>query len=759
MGPSTIRLLGIFLLIAGPGTTALLAKEPVPEKFFQAYYLEHEAGDFEAAGKLYAEVADDSRVDKAVRERAANRAAACQEELASRDFARLMPPTALAYLELSRPGDRVSKLLDQLGLLRHANLAFREAERRVAISPVLVKEVLGLGGAAVAITGVDLKGQKPAGVIVVHPGNLEAIRGLVESALPAAAEAVEPIGGFATFNVENEALVTLTARLIIIGSDRGQNEAVVERLAGREKSSLADNEALREMSGDRGDSLLTFFINAKPIMPMLQGLIAAQASQNPEIAMAQAVLDPASFHSLIGRMAIGDDGLGLEIALRLDEGHRNLAFHFLRSSPINPDTLAGIPDGAAAVLVGALNDPGSRYSSRPAGAEPAPVTLMDLGREVFANITTYALFVLPSDDPAPSGPPIPDVGLVMTVNDPAKSEALWTQMLGIAHLASGGKGLVVEPTKLEGVPVRGYQMPEGLTLHFAAAGNDVMIATKESVIARAIAARKNNRSITDDQAFAAAMKSIGEHTTQAVLVHAGRLSDIAKRFVPAQDLAEAAPIMQALSNTVAALTITHSNNAFRLALSVSGMPNVGDFVARELTQQAAYAARGERIAKLIQVGDWREAQKAVAAAMEESPGNLGLLERRFTIEAIGLQDHASALRTADDLFERQSGNATWLNNFAWNLLTKKSYERKYDDVALRFSRRSNELTSFENWIFLDTLALATSRTGDVNEAVELQTQALALCGSCSGRGELEGRLAQFEQEQQSSVMTQASDAR
>ena len=87
-----------------------------------------------------------------------------------------------------------------------------------------------------------------------------------------------------------------------------------------------------------------------------------------------------------------------------------------------------------------------------------------------------------------------------------------------------------------------------------------------------------------------------------------------------------------------------------------------------------------------------------------------------------------------------------LNSFAWALLTEDQYadSGEYDKLALRVSARSNELTDHKNWMFVDTLALARFRTGDVDEAVELEKKAIKLCGSCGGLGELKEVLARFE---------------
>ena len=158
---------------------------PGDQRFYEAYFLERAEGDCSAAADLYKEVASNRRADDELRERAKARLIACREELASTDLAKLMPPDALVYFELNRPGEQVVKLLEKLGLLAGTDRVASEGNKRIAIGPELVSEVLGIRGAAVAITGFDPRKGAPSGVLVFHPGKLEVIRGLIETGLAA----------------------------------------------------------------------------------------------------------------------------------------------------------------------------------------------------------------------------------------------------------------------------------------------------------------------------------------------------------------------------------------------------------------------------------------------------------------------------------------------------------------------------------------------------------------------------------------------
>jgi hypothetical protein len=98
------------------------------------------------------------------------------------------------------------------------------------------------------------------------------------------------------------------------------------------------------------------------------------------------------------------------------------------------------------------------------------------------------------------------------------------------------------------------------------------------------------------------------------------------------------------------------------------------------------------------------------------------------------------------MFEHLRDDAQALNNFAWGLLTEEKYGHQYNDVALRFSRRSNELTEHENWAYVDTLALAEFETGNAHKAIELEEKAIELSRRSGGGGVagLEKALARFQ---------------
>lgn len=716
------------------------------EKFYQAYYLEHSGGDLTQAAKLYEEVAADARADKELRAQAEARLAGCREELATTDFARMMPGHAMAYFELRQPGERVEALLGELGLLTDPKWLPEKGAKQVAISPTLVREAMGIRGAAVAVTGFDPFKMVPSGVLVFHPGDVAVMRGMIETALPSAANAVEPISGYATYDVEGKALITLTSKLVIVSSSRDDIEGVLRRVSGKEKTSLADNKTALMSETDSGDTLMRFFVNTKVVMPVVTGMLSMSGEAPQEFAMAQALLDLNSLQSISGRLDVGAGGLGLQFDLRLDKGHHNLVYNLLRSPAINKETLKCVPDGVAAFTIGSFNEAVSRYGSAGSGdGKTAPiVTLLDFGREIFANITSYAIFVMPPDGAAgPKGLPIPDGGLVFTVNDPAKSEALWTQMLGLAMMATGASGMEGGKQEIDGVAVRTYLFTNGPTVHFATAGNDVVITTNAPTMQRVLSAKRQGKSVMADKAFEAMLSQVTDASTDGVFVHAGRCAEIGRPFMSVDDRKEMEPVLKALSNTTAAFTLDHSDELFRMALRIRGVPNVREIVTAKLMEEQRREEQQSQLTNAIQAKKWDEVLAVVDQQLQEGGDAGELLQIKFKVLAKHKKDRAEALKAGEAFFAKAGDNAAALNGVAWDILTDKKYGDDFRDLALKLSLRSNELSEHENWRHLDTLALAKFETGDAAAAVALEKKAIELCDG-KGGSDLRNTLARFE---------------
>lgn len=734
------NLLIAMTLLVVTSTADTARAESGRDKFYRAHYLEHVEGDFAAASKLYEAAVKDGKLDAQLKARSRTGLASCREALATGNFAKLMPPDALVYAELRAPGKQLRSLLDQLGLLADTN-ASSDGGPRVAISPKLISELLGIRGLAVAVTGFDPQAGMPKGVAIFDHGDLEVVRALVETGLSAGGKPTDPIGGFATYVIEDKAFVTLTNRLVVAATDRALIEGVVQRLSGDIKSSLASNGAVSEFDGPRDDDLLFFFVNAKSVIPMIRGMIGPSR----EAAIAQAMLDLDSMKSLTGRIGIADDGVSGEFALNLDENHRSMVFNLLRTPFVGRDVLEYIPEGVAAFTVGALNEAPSRYKSGTSSPNQAPtLTFLDFGREIFANIVGFSVFALPPDgNKSNGGSPIPDIAAVMTVMDPSKSEALWTSILGVAALVTGAETTEGSPVEIAGVRVRTYELQGVGSVYFGTQDNAVLVASTKTAMSQAIHAKRSKRSVFGDSAFAKSIKSIGSETTKATFIHAGRTAQIVKRFMSESEAREIQPFVGLLAKTVISLVVDHSGESFRLSGRVSGIPRIGPMVSRLVAAQHQKHARESQLRRAMSEDRWEDALAAVETALSGGGNERKLLQTKFRILAVGMKDREAAARCIDAIIDTDKNDATALNNFAWALLTESRYKGQFSEMALRVSEQSNQTTDHENWMFLDTLALAKFETGDVEAAVSFQKKAIELAGTLRN-DELTATLVRFE---------------
>ena len=703
-------------------TFARSSAPPADEKdFYRAYYLEHEAGDAEAAHALYARVAADRSVDAALRAKAERFAAALAEDLAAADLRRLVPRDAILYAELSRPGEQLSLLLDQLGLLGRV-----QETGGFGVSPLLVDSLLGMRGAAVAVTELGPGGQ-PGGVLLLHPGDLDVVRGLIETALPAAGQAVEPIGGFGTWSVEGEVFVTLTERLVVASPDRGQIEGVLARVQGRGGPSLADNEALASVLR-RNEGLFSFCLNAEPVLPMIQGMLAQEAANDPELAMMMGFLDIQSLRSVSGHLGVDAEGVDLELALELAEGHRNLAFNLLRMPQVERDTLAGIPAGAAFFVALGLNPEGGVAPiQRDAAGQPV-VSFMDFGRELFGNLVDVTVVGMP---PGHSGTsPIPDVAVQLRVNDVERSHALWRFALGTAGGASGGgpaqavqlAGHAVERHTLGGVPV-----------YLAAGQGRVVLSPSKSAMERALEGPA--RSILEDPVYATDIQRVQAGHTVVAMANPGRCIDFAAGLMGRPD-PQMESIGQLLQETVVTIGIEHTDTRLALKARVSNVPDVSGLVAEAIG--ASQGGRSYDVARL-------EPAAAPAALAPTNVGAGDLTALRSEFERLAAQGHhEDAKKPLYKVVELAKEDSMYLNNLAWVLLTEDEYGGRYLGEATKISERSNELAEYKNWYALDTLALARFLGGQTQEAVRLQRSALNLAGNDPQAGEVRKALERYE---------------
>jgi len=706
------------------------------DAFHRAYYLEHEATDLEGALDLYKKIAGDRSVSDDLRGKARSAGLAVAEELAAADMTRLVPAETLLFIEIARPGERVAELLSQLGLLQTQT-------GDIGVSPLLLQGALGLRGAAAAVTSIDPGGGPPNGVLILHPGDVDVVRGLIETVLPMGGVPQQAIGGHPTWSIEGQVFITLTKRLAIASPDPSLIAGVIDRLAGG-GTSLADSAAMQDALEMRGDDLLFFCVNAEPLMPMLMQGLEAEAEHDQEAAMALTFLDPESLRSFAGRIGIDDEGIAVDLALQLHEGHQNLAFNLLRMPNIGAETLRLVPNESAFFVAAALNDFAPRESS--GDAEPI-VTAMDFGREVFGNIADITLFGMPPQDRAAAGQgALPDVCAVIRVNDPARSRALWNFVLGLAsQSAPGGGAPEGRSVTVAGQPAELFQV-NGVPLYLMTQGHEMYVSPSSSALERALAARASGNSVLDDDVLARSLGHVdGRHTACLVAVP-GRLARMGEPHMGDQERREVMPIAQLLDESIVSLTIEHSATRLGVSLRALNLPDVSGMVRQLIESEhrvASAAGSPVHVHGLLASADGTVVPASGLVAASDVPDS-GQLRARFE-ELNGRGDKAASLLAARALTASLGEDATALNDLAWNLLTEDRFDGKYTDFAFETAQRAVEMSEGRSWYFLDTLAHAHYARGELEAAVAVQRKAIEIGKEDSRIGEARAALERFEE--------------
>jgi hypothetical protein len=569
----------------------------------KGFYLQVHEGDLAGAAAAFERVVSDSAAPAAMRSEAQTRLAQCREDLASADLARLMPPDAIAYLELNRPGDQIARLAKMLGLVRQPGAESAVGTEGQAapgiplgnglvfpanftLSPALVAELKKFRGAAVAITGLDerLKGI-PEGVLVIHPGDSDLVRGLLETGVQVI-EPAKPIGAFKTYRFKDdhhEFWITVTARLLIAGTKREAVAATVERLGNPKAKSLAARPAFQALEADRRTGLLFAFVDGHEMARRLRPLMKGQ-----EAAIVGTVLDLDHLESLTLTAGVTDDSVRVVARMNLMPGHHNLAYNLIRTPPFTRRSLGSVPRGAAGVVLLGLNP----ATPTPAGNSPTKkdgpvqITGMDLGREIFANVEEVAFFVLPPAADRPTAhSPVPEMAAVFAVKDADKSEAIWNQILTLAALF-GVRDSHSHEVKIDGTVGKQYQFPGMPPLVVLRAADRALIVGTEGAATAALHASRGHESILTDEAYRKLLARLTPNSSKAVLVDAGRAAQIAREFSGDRDTSEMRLVGAILKDLRLSLVTDEAPNCLTLSIEATGLPDVPSVIQMYGSQMA-----------------------------------------------------------------------------------------------------------------------------------------------------------------------------
>ena len=591
MARAIITRKALFVFIAALSfASAAAAEDPAEAAFRRGHYLQTYKHDLAGAAAAYKEVVDRAGVPGPLQADARLRLAQCQEDLATADFARLMPPDVIAYAEVSSPGEHLVKLARMMGLVREQPAGTAGAKPEATplgqgayfpddftLSPALLSALATFRGAAAAVTELDPQG-KPDGLLVVHPGDADLLRGMLETAVQFA-EPAESIGGFKTYRIHGQVWAVVTTRLFLVSRTRDQVAAAVARLGNPAAASLADQEPIRQLKSDRDGALLFAVIDGPRAAEQVNRHLHGQEGQ-----VARAVLDLNHIRSVSVVVRTTAEGLSLEARLDLMEGHENLLYGLIRTAPCNRQSLQYVPGGAAAVMLLGLNPAGPATADREGSRGiREPLSLMDIGREFFDNLEEIAVFVAPSVAKADAScPPIPDIGLVLVAKDAARSQALWTQLLSLPTTFVPGAAMSGD-TDVEGAKGTEYRFPNVPPIALVRAQDRAIVIGTRNAAGAAIRARSDKGSIVGDAGFKPLLDRLTPTSSKAVLVHTGRVAQTAAVLAHGREAEHLRLVGSVLDDVRICLVTDEAPTRFTIRAEVAGLPNVPEAV-RKLAQ-------------------------------------------------------------------------------------------------------------------------------------------------------------------------------
>lgn len=580
-----LGLIGLLTLSAAAQERASRAQS----RFERAFYLEVHDSDLAAAAEAYEAVVDDRSAPEKVRAEAKRRLMSVREDLASAELARLMPPEVIAYAHLSEPGQHVERLLKMMGLVGPAPEGAAEQEplrlgdglvlpADFTISPALVDELKKLRGAAVGLTGIT-EGGMPQGLVVVHPGNCNLVRGLIETAVQLL-EPGEPIDGFKTYRVPDLGWVMLSARLVFAADSREELAAAAQRLRNPKAESLASRESYRRVAADAQGALIFAYVDGPQAVKRFGSQLGSRQG-----AMIRALLDLDHFESLVVKLTTTDEGISLVAQMNLMPGHKNMIYALVRTAPMTKRSLQFVPQGTAGVLTIGLNPPGPAAPTVTNPDGTPSISLMDVGRELFGNIDEVSVFVL-----APEGAAeFPDVGAVIAVKDAAKSEALWNQILSLASLFGASQPTEPGEVEIAGKTGQVYHF-EGLPPIAVVRTEGELVLGTQAAVAAALAAGADGKSIAGDPAFKPLLARLTPNASKALLVDVGRAVQIAAAMDGGNDR-DLQMVAAMLHDLKASLVTDEAPNRLTIYVDVTGLPKFRDIVTLINGQQQRQTAQ------------------------------------------------------------------------------------------------------------------------------------------------------------------------
>ena len=465
-----------------------------------------------------------------------------------KDPAELFPAQVLVYAELRQPGALAenlvglfegSKLKDLqpdyvnrtvVGKNPHGISVVDERWRflQLFLAPELVRESRRLQGAALAITGIDPKGE-PEYVALVLPGESNipgfAMRAYVASQRVARAGEVEGVplyydaGRQIERNLEGTGPVMAQVSGVLVFGSANPVKEVLRRVKGRGTGpALAASEPFQEARRELGSRPGLFVY--EEFGPLLERF-APMLTQGPNAVYgdlakaALALLNPKAFQSVAAALTLEPDSLVYRAQVRLRHGQTSAVIDALPATPLPADLLQFVPSGAL-VVAGLANADGEKRFSRlmeqadkqvkeNAGNDLVPSQFLEqfetralgakLGKDLLGRIAAVA-FAL-SDPLASAAEPLePAFVVILRATDEDAAQALVSDVMPrLMGMVLGQRGIKPTEEVVAGRKIYALGPPGQGRVYFGRHGKTLVLGPQQAMVRDALAAgeeRKGN---------------------------------------------------------------------------------------------------------------------------------------------------------------------------------------------------------------------------------------------------------------------------
>ncbi len=485
-----------------------------------------------------------------------------------------IPARALAYAEVRQPGRLAQEIRslfqgsvlanvpDSLARLRGTDGAdrarFQEAEfigmLGVMLSQEVAAEVGRLHGVAIALTGIDKRGN-PEYLAVVQPGTSNAPAFFMRAAMvmgrTSPLKRVEGVTIYQTRTLRydprqrglREEPGTALARmpgLLFCGSPAAVEEAVKLAKGKGEGEALAQSRefqtALAEAPKEPG---IFAYLN----LPGFLKLVEEHAKERPaEVAPLKAVLkliNPKAFRAVTYSLTLNKGTLLLQKAALLDPKEKSPIIALLPTTPVNTELLNYAPKDA--ILLGALSNGGggerwarllkvadelARLGGQENGLPSEHVKQLegrlgiDLGKDVFARVANVG-FAVGNPFKAPVkktvekvgdttitsvGPEVPVVVLVQATDEAAAKKFVKDVVPQVVGLLAGKEGVKPETKEVDGRRLHTISLGRHRAVHYGRHGKVLVLGPYAAPVARALADGAGKKGWVSDEKSAALLR-------------------------------------------------------------------------------------------------------------------------------------------------------------------------------------------------------------------------------------------------------------